>query len=40
MFVPTSLYLKEHQNGKMGKIGLRYVRANVPNIPRMFQTFH
>nr|DAE13134.1 MAG TPA: hypothetical protein [Siphoviridae sp. ctLqe90] len=27
MLVPTSLYLKEHQNGKMGKIGLRYVRA-------------
>ena len=28
MFVPTSPYLKEHQNGKMGKIGLRDVRAD------------
>lgn len=31
MFVPTSSYLKEHQNGKMGKIGLRDVRPVSQN---------
>jgi hypothetical protein len=31
MFVPTSPYLKEHQNGKMGKIGLRDVRPVSQN---------
>ena len=32
MFVPTSPYLKEHQNGKMGKIGLRDVRPVFQNL--------
>ena len=32
MFVPTSPYLKEHQNGKMGKIGLRDVRPVSQNL--------
>lgn len=31
MFMPTSPYLKEHQNGKMGKIGLRDVRPVSQN---------